>query len=162
MRTILYDRTQGSQLLYTTWTGAYRSSSIESLRPRIVTFGWVTPFNTWWSPRGLRQREPPGLQTLSRGAPGMGRGPYGVGPRTSTWRSGNQQTEKTTRATTLRRPELFTEPVMSNNDTRQHRTRRQQHEPTRICTPRNETDLWYQKKKNFKTSEEAEGPSRGS
>ena len=37
MRTMLYDRTQGSRLLYTTWAGAYRSSPIESLRLRIVT-----------------------------------------------------------------------------------------------------------------------------
>ena len=37
MRTMLYDRTQSSQLSYATQAGAYRSSPIEPLRPRIVT-----------------------------------------------------------------------------------------------------------------------------
>ena len=37
MRTMLYDRTQSSRLLYTTQAGAYRSSPIEPLRSRIVT-----------------------------------------------------------------------------------------------------------------------------
>ena len=39
MRTMLYDRTQGSRLSYTTWTGAYSSSPIEPLLSSIVTVG---------------------------------------------------------------------------------------------------------------------------
>ena len=41
------------------------------------------------------KEKPSGLQTLSRGAPGMVRGPYGVGPRKRTWWRGYEETKTT-------------------------------------------------------------------
>ena len=69
-----------------------------------------------------------------------------------------RQHKKTTRPKTRRRPELFTEPVRTNNDTREHKTHEQRDGPARTQT---------QKKRNgpsksgifFRTSEETECPS---
>ena len=70
---MLYDRTQGSRLLYTTWGGPYWSSPIEPLRSRIVTGsrrasdycsvgtwgGWhaVWRRSTWWQYKGSTKQQ---------------------------------------------------------------------------------------------------------
>ena len=46
-------------------------------------------------PGDYDKEKPSALQILARGAPGMGRGPYVVGPRNSTSRRGYEETKTT-------------------------------------------------------------------
>ena len=79
--------------------------------------------------RDYDKREPPGRQTLSRRAPGMGRGPYGVVPRKRTWRRGYEQTKTTqeddstkdtTKTWTLQRASQDKQRIRTTQDNTRH------------------------------------------